>query len=49
VEDRKLLERREGNLAGHAERIAAEFLEGFEAVERIGRRSCTSRSSPTKR
>jgi len=41
VEDRKLLERREGNLAGHAERIAAEFLEGFEAVERIGRPAIT--------
>ena len=41
MEDRKLLERREGNLAGHAERIAAEFLEGFEAVERIGRPAIT--------
>jgi uncharacterized protein (TIGR00730 family) len=41
VEDRKLLERREGDLAGHAERIAAEFLEGFEAVERIGRPAIT--------
>jgi uncharacterized protein (TIGR00730 family) len=37
VEDRKLLERRDGDLAGHAARIAAEFREGFEAVERIGR------------
>jgi uncharacterized protein (TIGR00730 family) len=41
VEDRKLLERREGDLAGHAERIAAEFLEGFEAVDRIGRPAIT--------
>ena len=41
MEDRKLLERREGDLAGHAERIAAEFLEGFEAVERIGRPAIT--------
>jgi uncharacterized protein (TIGR00730 family) len=41
VEDRKLLERREGDLAGHAERIAAEFLEGFEAVEGIGRPAIT--------
>jgi uncharacterized protein (TIGR00730 family) len=37
VEDRKLLERRDGDLSGHAARIAAEFREGFEAVERIGR------------
>ena len=41
MEDRKLLERREGDLAGHAERIAAEFLEGFEAVEQIGRPAIT--------
>jgi uncharacterized protein (TIGR00730 family) len=41
VEDRKLLERREGDLAGHAERIAAEFLQGFEAVEQIGRPAIT--------
>jgi uncharacterized protein (TIGR00730 family) len=37
VEDRRLLERRDGDLAGHVRRIAEEFLEGFEAVERIGR------------
>jgi uncharacterized protein (TIGR00730 family) len=36
VEDRRLLERRDGDLAGHVERIAEEFLEGFVAVERIG-------------
>jgi uncharacterized protein (TIGR00730 family) len=37
VEDRRLLERRDGDLAGHVARIADEFLEGFAAVERIGR------------
>jgi uncharacterized protein (TIGR00730 family) len=37
MEDRKLLDRRDGDLAGHAARIAAEFLEGFKAVERIDR------------
>jgi uncharacterized protein (TIGR00730 family) len=37
VEDRRLLERRDGDLAGHVARIADEFLQGFEAVERIGR------------
>ena len=37
MEDRRLLERRDGDLAGHAERIGQEFLEGFAAVERIGR------------
>jgi len=37
VEDRRLLERRDGDLAGHVARIADEFREGFEAVERIGR------------
>ncbi len=38
MEDRRLLERREdGDLAGHVRRIADEFLEGFVAVERIGR------------
>jgi uncharacterized protein (TIGR00730 family) len=36
VEDRRLLERRDGDLAGHVSRIADEFLEGFEAVDRIG-------------
>ena len=37
MEDRRLLERRDGDLAGHAQRIGQEFLEGFVAVERIGR------------
>jgi uncharacterized protein (TIGR00730 family) len=38
VEDRRLLERREdGDLAGHVTRIADEFMEGFLAVDRIGR------------
>jgi uncharacterized protein (TIGR00730 family) len=36
VEDRRLLERRDGDLAGHVARIANEFLQGFEAVDRIG-------------
>jgi len=36
VEDRRLLERRDGDLAGHVARIADEFREGFAAVERIG-------------
>jgi len=35
VEDRKVLDRREGDLAGHVERIADEFREGFVAVARI--------------
>jgi uncharacterized protein (TIGR00730 family) len=41
VEDRQLLERRDGDLAGHAARIAQEFLEGFQAVERIDRPAVT--------
>jgi uncharacterized protein (TIGR00730 family) len=41
VQDRRLLERREGDLAGHAARIGEEFLQGFEAVERIGRPAIT--------
>jgi uncharacterized protein (TIGR00730 family) len=41
LEDRRLLERREGDLAGHAARIGEEFLQGFEAVERIGRPAIT--------
>ena len=41
MQDRRLLERREGDLAGHAERIGEEFLQGFEAVERIGRPAIT--------
>ena len=35
MEDRKVLDRREGDLAGHVERIADEFREGFVAVARI--------------
>jgi uncharacterized protein (TIGR00730 family) len=41
VEDRRLLERREGDLAADVARIAEEFLEGFEAVERIDRPAIT--------
>jgi len=37
VQDRKLLERRDGDLFAHAARIGEEFLEGFKAVERIDR------------
>jgi uncharacterized protein (TIGR00730 family) len=37
MEDRRLLERRDGDLPGHVALIADEFLDGFEAVERIGR------------
>jgi uncharacterized protein (TIGR00730 family) len=37
MEDRKILEGHDGDLAGHAERIANEFLQGFLAVERIGK------------
>ena len=37
MEDRRLLSRHDGDLKGHVERIADEFLEGFVAVERIGR------------
>jgi len=37
MEDRRLLERRDGDLAGHVARIADEFMEGFVAVERIDR------------
>jgi hypothetical protein len=36
VEDRRLLDRRDTDLAGHVARIAQEFKDGFEAVERIG-------------
>ncbi|HUK94064.1 MAG TPA: TIGR00730 family Rossman fold protein [Gaiellaceae bacterium] len=35
MEDRRLLSRHDGDLAGHVERIAEEFMEGFVAVERI--------------
>src|SRR6185437_13391185 len=41
MEDRRMLERREGDLAGDAERIGEEFLEGFQAVERIDRPAIT--------
>jgi uncharacterized protein (TIGR00730 family) len=41
LEDRRLLERRDGDLRGHVARIADEFLQGFEAVERIGRPGVT--------
>jgi uncharacterized protein (TIGR00730 family) len=37
MEDRKILEGHDGDLAGHAERIGNEFLQGFLAVERIGK------------
>jgi uncharacterized protein (TIGR00730 family) len=37
LEDRRLLERRDGDLFAHAARIGEEFLEGFRAVERIDR------------
>jgi hypothetical protein len=36
VEDRRLLDRRDGDIAAHVARIAEEFRQGFEAVERIG-------------
>src|SRR6476619_4092676 len=41
MEDRRLLERRDGDLVGDAARIGEEFLQGFEAVERIGRPAIT--------
>ena len=41
MEDRRLLERRDGDLVGDAERIGQEFLEGFVAVERIDRPAIT--------
>jgi uncharacterized protein (TIGR00730 family) len=37
MEDRRLLEGRDGDLPGHAARIGQEFMDGFAAVERIGR------------
>jgi uncharacterized protein (TIGR00730 family) len=37
MEDRRLLEGRDGDLEGHAARIGREFMQGFAAVERIGR------------
>jgi uncharacterized protein (TIGR00730 family) len=36
MHDRKMLQRRDADLAEHAEEIGREFLEGFLAVERIG-------------
>ena len=41
MEDRRVLDRREGDLEEHAARIASEFRAGFEAVERIGRAGVT--------
>ena len=41
MEDRRLLDRRDGDLEGHVARIADEFREGFVAVERIGRPAVT--------
>ena len=41
MEDRKVLDRREGDLAEHVERIADEFREGFVAVARIDRPAVT--------
>jgi uncharacterized protein (TIGR00730 family) len=41
VEDRRILDREEGDLEEHVARIASEFLGGFEAVERIGRPGVT--------
>ena len=37
MEDRRLLERRDGDLAAQAARIGDEFLQGFEAVAKIDR------------
>jgi uncharacterized protein (TIGR00730 family) len=41
MDDRRVLDRRGGALEEHVARIAAEFLQGFEAVERIGRPGVT--------
>ncbi|HSS81979.1 MAG TPA: TIGR00730 family Rossman fold protein [Gaiellaceae bacterium] len=41
MEDRRLLERRDGDIVRDAERIGQEFLEGFRAVERIDRPAIT--------
>jgi uncharacterized protein (TIGR00730 family) len=41
VEDRRVLDRRDGALEEHVARIATEFLQGFEAVERIGQPGVT--------
>jgi uncharacterized protein (TIGR00730 family) len=37
MEDRRILESHDGDLDGQAQRIGKEFLDGFLAVERIGR------------
>jgi uncharacterized protein (TIGR00730 family) len=37
MQDRQILEGHDGDLAGHAQGIGQEFLEGFLAVERIGK------------
>jgi uncharacterized protein (TIGR00730 family) len=37
MEDRRILETHDGDLVGQAQRIGKEFLDGFLAVERIGR------------
>ena len=41
MEDRRLLDSRQGDLGADAERIGQEFLEGFEAVARIDRPAVT--------
>jgi uncharacterized protein (TIGR00730 family) len=41
VEDRRVLDRQEGDLEEHAARIGSEFLAGFETVGRIGRPGVT--------
>jgi uncharacterized protein (TIGR00730 family) len=41
LEDRRVLERHDGDLEEHVARIASEFLAGFEAVEQIGRPGVT--------
>ncbi|HEY6150548.1 MAG TPA: TIGR00730 family Rossman fold protein [Gaiellaceae bacterium] len=41
MEDRRLLERRDGDLEGHVATIADEFLQGFIAVEKIDRPGVT--------
>ena len=56
MEDRRILERQEHALRGQVELIAEEFLQGFEAVDRIGGPGVTvfgsarvSRDSPASR
>jgi uncharacterized protein (TIGR00730 family) len=41
MDDKRVLDRRAGDLEEHVARIASEFLAGFEAVERIGRPGVT--------